>query len=150
MIRLMEPGDAEAYAALASQLGYPCHVDEVLRRWNPEIPRTTPIFVAVSNDRRVVGWVGCRIDSGLYHPDYGEITGLVVDQNFRSQSWGAQLLARAEQWFSDQGVDLVRVKSNSLRTRAHQFYEREGYLCQKSQQVFTKTLASQGTNGAKP
>lgn len=133
--------DAERYAVLAGQLGYPVTVEEVRPRLAAEMARSDKaLFVWDEPGFGVAGWIGCQIESGAYYGRRGDVSGLVVDEAFRSRGLGRALLARAEQWFRDQGLESVRVRSGGQRLDAHRFYEREGYQRIKSQAVFLKSI----------
>ena len=69
-----------------------------------------------------------------------EVSGLVVDERFRSQRVGESLLARAEQWARENGCQSIGLRSNVIRDRAHAFYERHGYAHVKTQKAFRKSL----------
>ena len=49
-------------------------------------------------------------------------------------------LAQAEEWTLERGYDVVALRSNVIRDRAHAFYLREGYTHAKTQKAFRKTL----------
>jgi GNAT superfamily N-acetyltransferase len=49
---------------------------------------------------------------------------IVVDQPFRNQGLGSQLLALSEQWLKAQGYGLLQVESNST---TGPFYRKHGY-----------------------
>ena len=100
------------------------------------------VFVAEMADGEIAGWIGAFISRGLEVNPRGEISGLIVDERFRSQAVGKQLLARAEEWLREQGCDIVGLRSNVVRDRAHAFYLREGYTHAKTQKSFRKTLTT--------
>src|ERR1700684_3186009 len=68
--------------------------------------------------------------------------GIIVADVFRSQAVGKHLLAHAEQWVRDRGCDVVGLRSNVIRDRAHAFYRREGYQHTKTQKTFRKNLTT--------
>ena len=65
----------------------------------------------------------------------------MVSSESRSFGVGRQLLARAEHWASEHGVQRVLVRSQIARERAHQFYLREGYQRTKTSAVFSKEIS---------
>jgi GNAT superfamily N-acetyltransferase len=143
MIRPIEPRDYDRFSELAGQLGYPVTAEFAAAQLTKESLRSDSVtFVYDEPSAGVVGWVACRIVERSYRRPYGEIAGLVIDKAHRSRGYGAELLAEAEDWFRAQSVPEVLVRSNTLRTEAHRFYDREGYFRAKTQQVFTKDLES--------
>jgi GNAT superfamily N-acetyltransferase len=134
--------DIAALASLSTQLGYPSDANamrERLRRVRDlEIGQ---VFVAVGAASRVVGWTHVVERFTLEDEPFVEIAGLIVDETARSAGVGAALLRTAESWAREQGHARMRVRSNVIRQRAHEFYKREGYTEKKRQVVFEKSLA---------
>src|SRR5580658_8204390 len=123
-IRPAHHSDHERIAELAGQLSYPSTPEEIARRLQG-LQRTaeTAVFVAeLEADARA------------------EVSGLVVDERFRSQQVGEHLLARAEEWARGNGCQAIALRSNVIRDRAHKFYERHGYAHIKTQKAFRKQL----------
>jgi GNAT superfamily N-acetyltransferase len=133
--------DVVALASLSTQLGYPSDANamrERLRRVRDlEIGQ---VFVAVGAASRVVGWTHVVERFTLEDEPFVEIAGLIVDETARSAGVGAALLRVAESWAREQGHARMRVRSNVIRERAHEFYKREGYAEKKRQVVFEKSL----------
>ena len=140
-IRPAADEDVVALASLSAQLGYPSDANamrERLRRVRDlEIGQ---VFVAVGAASRVVGWTHVVERFTLEDEPFVEIAGLIVDETVRSAGVGAALLRVAESWAREQGHARMRVRSNVIRQRAHEFYKREGYAEKKRQVVFEKSL----------
>ena len=140
-IRTVRNEDARAVAELSGQLGYPTSTAAMTDRL-ARLERSGGGVVLVAEDAgRVIGWLHIASAYRIEYAPYGEITGLVVDERHRGGGVGRALLAAAERWAAEQGFDTVRVRSNVVRTRAHQFYERHGYDRQKQQTVFAKRVS---------
>ncbi len=141
-IRPAADDDVFALASLSTQLGYPTDANAIrerLRRVRDlEIGH---VFVAVGAASRVVGWMHVVERFTLEDDPFVEIAGLIVDETARSAGVGAVLLRAAESWAREQGHARLRVRSNIIRQRAHEFYKREGYAEKKRQVVFEKSLA---------
>jgi GNAT superfamily N-acetyltransferase len=88
----------------------------------------------------VVGWLHVSRESLLECDVRAEVNGLVVAEGQRSLGAGARLLAAAEDWARKHGCKSMSVRSNVIRDRAHQFYERNGYEHYKTQKSFRKPL----------
>lgn len=137
MIRIASLEDAEAIAGLSGELGYATRTDEMRQRL---ASLTFNDVVFVSNEEGVSGWLHAAVVRSLETEAFVEIRGLVVSERRRSSGIGAQLVAAAEQWARERGINRVRVRSNVIRERARKFYERLGYVVTKTQNVFDKTI----------
>jgi GNAT superfamily N-acetyltransferase len=140
-IRPMTAADATPVADLTTQLGYPTTADETARRLAKLDERSDEHALLVAEeDGRVVGWVHVELLNSLESGMRANIGGLVVDEGHRSVRIGAELLAAAEAWARERGVDRMVVYTRITRERAHRFYEREGYALVKTSHVFEKLL----------
>lgn len=139
-IRLGKMADVEALKILCTQLGYSVELSDLAQRLTILLQsETDQIYVAVMDDQ-VVGWVHALQVNYLEAGPFVEIGGLVVDQKCRGEGIGRKLMAAAEKWATQQGISLIRLRSNAIRLEAHQFYHQLGYLQEKTQYVFTKKL----------
>lgn len=140
-IRLAGPEDAGALGILAEQLGYPSTVAQVRKRFEilSEKPDENAVFVAEVYGE-IVGWVHAHVYNLLVEDPQTEIGGLVVDEAVRGQRIGEKLMQAAEAWALEKGCSSVYLRSNVIRTRAHEFYKRIGYTIIKTQYAFRKKL----------
>jgi GNAT superfamily N-acetyltransferase len=128
VIREALEGDGTALARLSEQLGYPMGPATARERLAALAHGgRDAIFVAVADDGRVVGWTHVFGAHHVVTEPYAEVGGLVVDASCRGQGIGRALLARVEDWARDRAYARLRVRSNTLRARAHEFYRRHGY-----------------------
>ena len=140
-IRKARPGDAARLADLSGQLGYPATAAQIrqrLRAIRPASPNS--VFVAEAKDAGVVGWLHVSKQALLESEMRAEVNGLVVAEGHRSFGAGARLIATAEDWARKHGCKFMSVRSNVIRERAHEFYERNGYQHYKTQKSFRKPL----------
>jgi GNAT superfamily N-acetyltransferase len=138
-VREALPSDATRIAALALQLGYEvplAHVERMLRKRSTDYE----VFVAVVPRVGVVGFLEAIVEAHLMSSRCMVIGGLIVEDEYRTVGIGKSLLARAEQWAREQRCKNARVRSNVVRERARGFYEREGFVVQKTQNIFEKQL----------
>ena len=98
------------------------------------------VYVAAGADGAVVGWVHVFLAHRLVAEPFAEIGGLVVDESCRVYGVGRALMETAEAWAQERGYPQVRVRSNTIRVGAFAFYQRLGYQCIKTQNVFVKAL----------
>lgn len=142
-IRTADPDDATMIGKLVAQLGYTDTTIEAARRRIIQLLERADhaLFAAeVSGGTRVAGFIHICVIETLEHEPRGEIRALAVDEKHRGSGIGAQLVERAEQWARERRVQKVRVRSNVLRDRARNFYERLGYTLSKTQNVFEKPI----------
>jgi GNAT superfamily N-acetyltransferase len=140
-IRRAKSSDAEQIAALSGQLGYPATAAQIRKRMQGIKPDSQhAVFVAESVNDGVIGWVHVSRQPLLEVEIRAEVNGLVVAEGQRSLGAGARLLAAAEDWARKHGCKGMSVRSNVIRERAHQFYERNGYEHYKTQKSFRKPL----------
>jgi ribosomal protein S18 acetylase RimI-like enzyme len=144
-IRSAVPGDAPDLAILSGALGYPV-VDETLaQRLRNLLTRAEDIvLVAEVAPSRIVGWLHGAEQELLESGRRCEILGLVVDGRYRGQGVGRQLVDAVEEWAAKRGLEHVVVRSNVVRTEAHPFYERLGYMRAKTQHAYRKQLTADG------
>ncbi|HEY8314279.1 MAG TPA: GNAT family N-acetyltransferase [Candidatus Baltobacteraceae bacterium] len=131
--------DAQRICALAVQLRYQVPVAHV-ERFLAGRSADRELFVAIVPRVGVVGWIGVCVRATLTSAPFGEVEGLVVDQEYRGANIGLGLLQRAEAWSRARECITVRLRSNVIRERAHGFYVRNGYEVVKTQHLFEKRL----------
>jgi len=94
--------------------------------------------LALVNDE-IVGLIGLQMMFPLNLNCWiGEIQELVILPQMRGLNIGQQLLNWAEEEARQRGASLMELSSGKVRTDAHRFYLREGYL--QSHFRFKKTL----------
>lgn len=139
-LRPAGPDDAPALARLLGEFGYSEEVAPLRKRLLALLRQAEQTLWLAEEDGEVLGWMNARINHQLESPPHAEITGLVVTAKRRSQGIGAALVAQAERWARERGLDELRVRSRIERTRAHAFYRRQGYAELKTQRCFDKAL----------
>jgi GNAT superfamily N-acetyltransferase len=120
------------------QLGYPVPLAQVEKRLERLAERRVVFVAAVEGG--IAGWTSVCADETLIEGLEACIEGLVVDEQVRSRGIGLRLLHAAEQWAKERGCVNLIVRSNVVRTRAHAFYERNGFATIKAQQFLRKRL----------
>ena len=96
------------------------------------------VFVAELSGE-VCGCVSAILDIRLAEGIKGEIVSLVVNKKSRGTGIGKGLVNEAEKWLSDKAPQ-IRVRANTIRKSAHEFYKLMGYSFLKSQTVLRKSL----------
>jgi len=144
-IRSARSVDCVELARLAGQLGYGSTASQIAERMAAMEPSADyGVFVAELPTRGIVGWIGVSVLRTLETTAWAEVTGLIVDEAYRSQGIGCALMDRAEQWARLSGHKAIAVHSNVVRERAHRFYEGRGFACLKTQRFLYKDLQSDG------
>ena len=140
-IRAAHPPDHARIAELAGQLSYPSTTAEIARRLQGiESSPAAAVFVAELETGEIAGWIAVFVYRTVEADARAEVSGLVVDERFRSRRVGEHLLARAAEWARENGCHAIGLRSNVIRDRAHAFYERHGYTHVKTQKAFRKQL----------
>lgn len=139
-IREITPTDTDAAARLSAELGYPTAVEEMQQRIVHSINANDRIVYVACGPETVVGWIEVCVVHHLASGTSAEISGLIVSANCRSTGIGQELVRKAEQWASAQGISRMVVRSRVTREAAHRFYLREGYSLTKTSAVFSKPL----------
>ena len=133
--------DSPDVAELCLELGYPVTVEQVERRLAEITSDSDHVaLVAESEDGRVVGWVHVHGSKLLLSSPRAEIGGLVVAAECRRRGVGRALMVAAEGWARDKGYGGIRVRSNVIRSDAHDFYRGLDYSSTKRSHVFEKVL----------
>lgn len=137
-------GDGPEIARLSGQLGYPAESEAITDRLDRILTwADNAVFVSEADDK-LAGWVHVHGRYLIESPPFAEIGGLVVDDEYRGQGIGKELMRRVEEWARAAGFAEMRVRSGGSRAGAHRFYERIGYDNFKMQQVFRKRLDEGG------
>ena len=128
-IRKAKLSDAPFISKLLAQLGYP-GIDKQLAEKKIEIHTSEGyhLFVAEVNNQ-VVGFIALHwFELMHWEGKMGRMTAFCVDENFRSQGVGKQLLNASEEFLKAKGCVKFEVTSNARRTRTHGFYLNNSYV----------------------
>ena len=137
-IRSARLSDAEAIATLTHQLGYEADAPTVAIRLKRILDREDQRFVVAESAEQVIGWLHMETCEYVECEPFVVIAGLVVDH--RRKGVGRLLMEQAEQWASDRGLSVIRLRSSASRSAAHAFYHSIGYRHIKTQYSFAKPL----------
>jgi GNAT superfamily N-acetyltransferase len=139
-IRRAVGSDATALAELSAELGYPATSAQMDERLAYLHSREGHEVLVAEARGAVLGWVHVCLVGSLESEPFAEIRGLVVTEERRSLGIGSVLVSAAEAWAGTRGCSRVRVRTNTVRTRTHGFYEKLGYTTTKTQKVFERHL----------
>ncbi len=148
LIREVRHADAAALAELVTLWGYPADDVAVARRLSGLATDTDAVFVAAVEEE-AVGWVHVSLYQTLATDDAAELRGLVVDEKWRRQGIGRQLMDAAERWARQHGCRTMYVRTRLSRQQAHAFYRQLGYRQIKTSFTFVRALHQQ-EDGSEP
>jgi GNAT superfamily N-acetyltransferase len=140
VIRTARGADRVDLARLSTQLGYPMSDGEAAARLSEIAGHPDHALFVAERGGRLAAWLQVSLPRIFESPRQAEIAGLVVDEGERGRGIGRALIAEAERWARASGCSALRVRSNVVRERAHDFYRREGFAEIKTQRVFEKRL----------
>ncbi len=134
--RIANTSDAPAVNELAKQLGYDNEVVDTTSYIQNLQDSLTEELIVAEYQETVIAWMQLsymlRAESGYFI----EITGLVVDERYRSAGIGNKLIEYAKEYCIQKGLNKLKVRTNIVRQRTHAFYERSGFILRKEQKVY--------------
>ncbi|MBP5601654.1 MAG: GNAT family N-acetyltransferase [Treponema sp.] len=152
-IRKVEMSDSEAIRDISTEgLGYSCDLVLVQNKIAGLNNDREAVFVAVIDGKEneaagskgaigsVIGYIHVERYDVLYFESMANILGLSVFKAYHKMGIGKALLFAAEAWAKQNGIKMMRLNSGSNRTDAHGFYQHLGYVSEKEQKRFVKTL----------
>ncbi len=128
MIRQAKLSDAKAIVSLLVQLGYP-DLNEQLVEEKIKLHEQPGYSILVSViDDKVIGFISMHwFELMHWKGRLGRFTSFCIDEKFRSQGVGQELLKAGEKLLLEQGCIKLEVTSNLRRTKTHEFYLKAGY-----------------------
>jgi GNAT superfamily N-acetyltransferase len=127
-IRPATSRDGPAISRLLAQLEYP-GTEKFIETQLEAMLQSPAEVLLVWDEPPIVGFLSLH-----YFPmigvgrDFAQISYLVVDDQARSEGLGRQLEETVTHLARERGCDRIVVHCNSHRTRAHDFYHRQGYI----------------------
>lgn len=86
------------------------------------------VFLLAVINQIPVGFISCHVQNLIHHGGLvGEIQEMYVDEKYRSQQIGKQLLDVLKTVAKQNNLLQLEVTSGFKREKAHAFYEREGF-----------------------
>ncbi|EHI68686.1 N-acetyltransferase family protein [Streptococcus ictaluri] len=145
MIREMKAEDAFAIREICDKsLGYNISVDLVEQQIQKIAQDNTHHYVLVfenEHSNEILGFVHAEIYDTLYAYSGLNILGLVVLPEHERRGIAKTLMTSLEDRATKKGLAFIRLNSAVKRKGAHSFYETIGYVCDKEQNRFIKTIS---------
>ena len=135
--RTASPEDVTQLLELLEALGYAANERDLGQRLRQIEGQGHRVFVA-EKDGELVGCVQALIDIRLAEGRVGEVVSLVVKPPARGTGIGQGLLHEATEWLQAMGCSQIRVRANTIRAEAHQFYIAQGFSETKTQKIFLR------------
>jgi GNAT superfamily N-acetyltransferase len=124
IIRRAVASDAAELARLTSQLGYPATEATIRSRLIRMIDSSNDcLVVAEVVSGRLAGWIHAFLSQLLESDCRVEIGGLLVDERWRRNGIGRQLVRAVDDWAVERGAAELSVRCREERTESHKFYE---------------------------
>ncbi|MGT2771877.1 GNAT family N-acetyltransferase [Streptococcus marimammalium] len=143
MIRTAQTSDAQALRDICEiSLGYNVSTDLV----KEQIARLTKnpnqylVVFEEKTSQSVTGFLHASRYESIYSDAGFNIMGLAVHPDYQHQGIGKQLLLALEDEAKKRHYSYIRFNSAEHRRAAHAFYERCGYVSDKTQKRFLKQL----------
>jgi GNAT superfamily N-acetyltransferase len=142
-LREVRREDAAQLVGLLDQLGYPTDLTAVHERLDYWLGDPSSSLLGAADNQGLVGVAALHLIPMLEVTGrFARLVALVVDDRYRGQGIGRQLVTAAEEQARAAGCVKLEVTSSSRRGQAHAFYRDLGYedLCASSAR-FIKNLA---------
>ncbi|HEX3160334.1 MAG TPA: GNAT family N-acetyltransferase [Gemmatimonadaceae bacterium] len=123
-VRAVTPADAEAVAALLTELGHPTDAVDVPARLESLLAEGGAAFVAVDGANHALGFISVARHAVVHAAGpVALITALVITGAARRRGAGRTLVAAAREWARRAGCARLSVTSGEHRADAHAFYQ---------------------------
>ena len=143
MIRNIRIEDAQALDNICrTSLGHETTAALLTQRIQ-ELSEDPFYYITVFEDditNQVLGFIQAERYNLLYGGNGWNVIALAVSETAQNQGIGKQLLTSLEKLAARESYTFVRLNCNTIRTEAHMFYERMGYVCDKTQKRFIKAI----------
>jgi len=138
-IRKAKQQDASQIRTLLEQLGYPTADGLIESKLNLMLDHPDERLFVYEEDDLLLSVMSLHFVPQLaLTGDFAFISYFVVDENVRSKGIGKAMEEHCTQLSIQRGCEKIQVHCNIRRTKAHQFYERQGF--QESKKDFFKQL----------
>lgn len=128
----------DIYNLNKNAFGYDYDIDKTKRRLKEILNRTTDRIYVACIDSKVVGYIHGSDYECTYSDSLKNIMAIAVDEDYRGNGIGRELLSAIENWAKESNCCGVRLVSGFNRTEAHEFYLHCEYIDRKDQKNFIK------------
>ena len=135
-VREIKEADYLSVAALTAELGYSISQEHVHEQIKSILKHQDHFALVAVKNEEVIGYIHVFRTLRLTSTPFLEIGGIIVKQAERRQGIGKMLIDAIDK-FSSENIK-IRVRCNSKRELAHQFYHSLSFVEKKEQKVFEK------------
>ena len=135
-IRQITLDDAKEIHRLTVELGYKIPLLETAANVEAVISHPDNCGRVAIHAGNIVGWVHAFKALRIETRPFVEIGGLVVDEALRGRGIGKKMIESVKQWCVECKIPILRLRTNTKRKEAHQFYRSLGFTEIKEQKVF--------------
>lgn len=123
------------------EMGYDYPLEKTKERLKSTLVKDyEAVFVAVDDEREVLGYIHASDYELLFSEKRVNILGIAVKADCVRQGIGGALMNAVEEWAKARRAKAIRLVSGEKRAIAHSFYEKCGFVCEKSQKNFKKNI----------
>lgn len=127
-IRQVTPHDSKAISGLLEQLEYPGSEQFIAGRIRQMIEDPREKLLVYEQEGRILGFMSLHfIPQIALEGDFARISYFAVDATARSGGIGRQMEEYCTRLAEERGCHLIEVHCHTRRSRAHEFYYRQGY-----------------------
>lgn len=80
-----------------------------------------------------VGFIHAEDYNSLYYPPQKELMSIAVRKAYQNMKIGSAMMTELEKWAQDTGRKGIRILSSLKFSSAHKFYQKLGYVSDKTQ-----------------
>ena len=132
-IREAHIGDADRIVILLQQMGHDATREEVVGRLSALTGSAKDRVWVGEQDENVIAFLSFSMWPRFYASGYhGRISAMAVDDEYRRNGYGRQLVQYAEEFAKSSDCPRIEVTSYSHTAKTHEFYQEIGYTCVKS------------------
>ncbi len=138
IIRKAKISDYVDINSLVNEFGFECNQEEMKNRLSSILSKDIHKVLVAEIDNKVIGFVDFDHYEVVYSDPGINITGLIVNIEYRNKGVGTALLLEIEKYAKSNKMAFIRVNSGSQRIDAHKFYKKNGYDNEKDEKRFLK------------
>ena len=140
LIRAAESKDIPSLKKLLQQLGYQTDLENLQQHIN--VAHNDLNMLVAELEKEVCGVIVINFITPVHENGlWALISALVIDESLRGAGIGQKLLVASEQIARNKKCSQIELSSSERRTRAHNFYEGNGY--KEVRKRFVKLLSDQ-------
>jgi ribosomal protein S18 acetylase RimI-like enzyme len=112
-------------------------IEEKIPTWENKIlhPHPNTYTLVIEKAGQVVGWCTCGKSRDEDRPDFGQIYGLYIDNNYLGQGLGTELISQVVLFLKEKGYSKFILWVLTSNQNARNFYEKNGWKSDGKTQI---------------